>query len=117
MRRMGRRVGIAAARGALALPAGADAAPGMLEIEGTFSYVEVKNAGGDVVMRRRPAKRQVRMLRHVPAGIYRVSANRRAARCSRRVHVYSKGLTEVQVSAHPPRRCSMSRRALHARFP
>jgi D-alanyl-D-alanine dipeptidase len=114
---MRRRLGIAAALGVLALPAAAEAAPGMLEIEGTFAYVEVKDAGGDVVVRRRPAKRPVRMLRHVPAGTYRVSANRRAARCSRRVHVYSKGLTEVRVSAHPRRRCAMSRRALRARFP
>jgi D-alanyl-D-alanine dipeptidase len=89
----------------------------MLEIEGAFSYVEVKDAGRDVVARRRPAKRPVRMLRHVRAGVYRVSANRRAARCSRRVHVYSKGLTEVRVTPHVRRRCTMTRRALHARFP
>lgn len=89
----------------------------MLSIEGTFHYVEVKDSRGDVVVRRRPAKRPVRMLRHLPAGVYVVSANRRAARCARRVHVYSKGLTEVRVSARPRSRCTMSRRALHARFP
>jgi D-alanyl-D-alanine dipeptidase len=33
------------------------------------------------------------------------------------VHVFSKGLTEVRVSAHVRRRCTMSRRALGARFP
>ena len=33
------------------------------------------------------------MLRHLRAGVYRVSANRRAARCARRVHVFSRGLT------------------------
>ena len=50
--RMLRRVGIAAALGVLALPAAADAAPGMLSIEGTFSYVEVKDSRGDAVVRR-----------------------------------------------------------------
>ena len=115
---MRRRARIAAALGVLALPATADAAPGMLSIEGTFSYVEVKNGDGDTVVRRRPAKRQVRMLRHLPAGIYRVTANEgRAARCSRRVHVFSRGLTEVHVRGRPRRRCTMTRRALPARFP
>jgi hypothetical protein len=90
----------------------------MLSIEGTFAYVEVRDRDDDVVVRRRPARRHVRMLRHLPAGVYRVSANRmRAARCSRRVHVFSRGLTEVHVSGQPRRRCRMSRRALHARFP
>ena len=89
----------------------------MLQIEGTFSYVEVRDSSGDTVVRRRPARRHVSMLRHLPAGVYRVSANRLAARCSRRVHVFSKGLTEVRVSAHVRRRCTMTRRALHARFP
>ncbi len=112
-----RRLGIAAALGVLVLPAAAEAAPGMLSIEGTFSYVEVKDSGGDAVIRRRPAKHHVRMLRHLPAGVYRVIANRRAARCARRVHVFSKGLTEVRVSAHVRRRCTMSRHALRARFP
>ena len=99
------------------MPAAAEAAPGMLSIEGSFSYVEVKDPDGDVVVRRRPAKRPVRMLRHLRAGVYRVAANRRAARCARRVHVYSKGLTEVRVTPHVRRRCTMSRRALHARYP
>jgi len=112
-----RRAGIAATLGVLALPAAAEAAPGMLQIEGAFSYIEVKDSRGHTVVRRSPARRQVRMLRHLPAGVYRVSANRRAARCSRRVHVFSKGLTEVRVSAHVRRHCTMSRRALHARFP
>jgi hypothetical protein len=115
---MPRRLGIAVALGALALPAAADAAPGMLSIEGTFAYVEVRDRDEDVVVRRRPARRHVRMLRHLPTGVYRVSANRsRAARCSRRVHVFSRGLTEVHVSGQPRRRCRMSRRVLHARFP
>ena len=70
---MRRRLGIAAALGVLVLPAAAEAAPGMLSIEGTFSYVEVKDSGGDAVIRRRPAKHHVRMLRHLPAGVYRVS--------------------------------------------
>ena len=89
----------------------------MLSIEGAFSYVEVSGGDGDVVVRRRPARRGVRMLRHLPAGVYRVSAGKRAARCSRRVHVFSRGLTEVHVSARPRRRCTITHRALHARFP
>jgi zinc D-Ala-D-Ala dipeptidase len=112
-----RRLGIAAALGVLAVPAAAQAAPGMLSIEGTFSYVEVKDWRGHAVVRRHPAKRHVRMLRHVPAGVYRVSANRRAARCARRVHVFPKGLTEVRVRARRRSHCTMTRRALHARFP
>jgi D-alanyl-D-alanine dipeptidase len=112
-----RRLGIAAALGVLVVPAAAEAAPGMLSIEGTFSYVEVKNSRGHAVVRRHPARRPVRVLRHLPAGVYRVSANRRAARCERRVHVFSRGLTEVRVSAQPRRRCTMTRHALHARFP
>ena len=114
---MRRRLGIAAALGVLALPATAESAPGLLTIEGTFSYVEVKERGGQVVVRRRPAKRQVRILRHLPAGVYRVTAGAvRSARCSRRVHVFSKGLTEVRVSERT-RRCAMTRHAFHARFP
>jgi len=112
-----RRVGIAATLGVFALPAAAEAAPGILRVQGTFSYIEVKDSRGHAVVRRRAAKRHVQMVRHVPAGLYTVSANRRAARCSRRVHVFSKGLTEVRVSAHRRRRCTMTRRALHARFP
>jgi D-alanyl-D-alanine dipeptidase len=112
-----RRLGIAAALGVLAVPAAAEAAPGMLSVEGTFSYVEVKDTRGHAVVRRTPLKRHVRLLRHIRAGVYTVSANRRAARCSRRVHVFSKGLTEVRVSAQRRRRCTMTRRALHARFP
>ena len=115
---MRRRLGIAAALWVLALPASAGAAPGMLTIEGSFSYVEVKEGGGDVAVRRRPAGRHVRMLRHLPAGVYRVTAGEApAARCSRRVHVFSSGWTEVHVSVLPRRRCTMTRRARHARFP
>jgi hypothetical protein len=84
MPRMLRRAGIAVALGVLTLPAAAEAAPGMLSIEGTFSYVEVKDSGGHVVIRRTPARRPVRMLRHLRSGVYTVAANRRAARCARR---------------------------------
>jgi len=115
---MRRRLGIAAALWVLALPASAGAAPGLLTIEGTFSYVEVKEPGGEVAVRRRPARRHVRMLRHLPAGVYRVAADEtRAARCTRRVHVFSRGWTEVHVSVSPRRRCTMTRRARRARYP
>jgi len=90
----------------------------MLSIEGTFSYVELNDRDGDVVVTRRPAKRHVRMLRRLPAGQYTVIAGEtRAARCSRRVHVFSRGLVEVHVSGWPRRGCTMSGRARHARFP
>ena len=115
---MPRRLGIAAVLGVLALPATAEAARGRLSIEGTFAYIEVRDSDGDVVVRRRPEKRHVRMSRRLPAGVYRVAAGETsAARCSRRVHVYSRGLTEVHVSGQPRRRCTMTRHAFPARFP
>ena len=115
---MRRRLGIAVALGVLALPAPAAAAPGLLSVEGMFAYVEVKNGKGDVVARRRPSKPRVRMLRHLPAAVYTITAGRvRTARCSRRVHVFSRGLTEVHVTWQRRGRCSMSRRAFHARVP
>ncbi len=102
---------------AVALPAAAEAAPGTLSIQGSFSYVEVQDRHGDVVVRRRPAKRDVRMRRRLPAGRYRLIAGEAAARCSGRIRILSKGLTEVRVTAHPRGRCTMTRRALPARFP
>jgi zinc D-Ala-D-Ala dipeptidase len=115
---MPRRLGIAAALGLLVLPATAEAARGRLAIEGTFSYVEVRDSNGDVVVRRRPEKRHVEMSRRLPAGIYRVAAGETpATRCSRRVHVYSRGLTEVHVSRQPRQPCTMTRHAFPARFP
>src|SRR5688572_31086791 len=108
---MRRRLGIAVALGVLALPAPAAAAPGLLSAEGMFAYVEVKNGKGDVVARRRPSKPRVRMLRHLSAAVYPISAGRvGTARCSRRVHVLSWGLTAVHVTWQRCRRCSMSRR-------
>ena len=61
---------IAAALGVLAGPPAAEAAPGMLSIEGTFSYVEVKDSGGDAVSGagRRSIRRDAR---HLPSGVYR----------------------------------------------
>jgi D-alanyl-D-alanine dipeptidase len=58
------------------------------------------------------------MLRRLPAGLYRVVAGEGpAARCSRRVRILSRGLTEVAVTAWRRRACTMTRHALPARFP
>jgi D-alanyl-D-alanine dipeptidase len=113
-----RTLATAVALAALALPAAADAAPGLLEIEGSFRYVEVKDGDGRAVARRHPRKRHVRMLRRLPAGRYRVIAGEAPwARCSRSIRLLSRGLTEVAVTSQPRRRCSMTRRALPARLP
>jgi D-alanyl-D-alanine dipeptidase len=114
-------IGIAAGLLALALPAAADAAPGKLWIHGSFSYVQVRDDDGRVVVERRPARRRVSMKRLLPAGRYRVmartGARRAVSRCARRVRLFSKGRTEVSVSPARRRRCRMTREALPARFP
>ena len=103
---------------ALAAPAAARAAPGLLKVEGSFRYVEVRDRDGSAVVRRHPSRRHVRMLRRLPAGRYRVIANEApAARCAGRIRLYSRGLTEVAVTSRPRRRCSMTRHAFPARFP
>jgi D-alanyl-D-alanine dipeptidase len=110
----------AVALAAVALPAAAEAAPGTLLVEGSFSYLEIQDREGAVVVHRRPAKRRVRMTRRLPAGLYRLVAEdfaRRPARCARRVRIRSRGLTTVTVSFRSRRGCRMTRNALPARFP
>jgi zinc D-Ala-D-Ala dipeptidase len=103
---------------ALAAPAAAHAAPGLLKVEGSFRYVEVRDRDGSAVVRRHPSRRHVRMLRRLPAGRYRVIANEApAARCAGRIRLYSRGLTEVVVTSRPRRRCTMTRHAFPTRFP
>jgi zinc D-Ala-D-Ala dipeptidase len=126
----------------LALPAGADAAPGTLDFrqtfpkaaplydEGTVSFVRVRAASGALVVRRRVQHRpRFRMRRKLPPGRYRVISYQRPCagscvildpptdRCARPVRILSGGLTEVAVRVRPGRGCTMSRRALPARFP
>jgi D-alanyl-D-alanine dipeptidase len=125
----------------LALPAGADAAPGTLDfresldasrgvyIEGSIAFVRVRDASGDLVVRRRTARAPFRMLRKLPPGRYRVISYQRPCdgncslldpptdRCARRVRILSGGLTRVRVTLRPYRGCRMIRRALPARFP
>ena len=106
-----RRVGIAAALGALALPAAARRRRGCLSIEGSFSYVEVKDSTACATPWCAAEPRQsghVRMLRRRCAPACYQRCERRTAargdRCARRVRVFSSGLTQVRVSAHVRRR-------------
>jgi len=126
---------------ALALPAGADAAPGTLDfrqafrsapgyIEGAISYVRVRDSRGALVVQRRVRHRpRFRMRRRLAAGRYRVTSFQRPCdgncgtldppteRCARRVRILSRGLTEVAVTVRPGRGCTMTRKALPALFP
>jgi D-alanyl-D-alanine dipeptidase len=126
---------------AFALPAAAGAAPGTLDfrqsfagrmpyIEGSVSFVRVRDASGDTVVRRRVQhKPRFRMKRKLRPGRYRVVSYQRpcdgncglldppADRCARRMRVMSGGLTAVAVTVRPYRGCRMTRNALPARFP
>jgi len=126
----------------LALPAGADAAPGRLDFrqafpkgpppyeEGTVSFVRVRGTRGALAVRRRVQHRpRFRMRRQLPPGRYRVISYQRPCdgncelldpptdRCARGIRILSGGLTEVAVSVRPGRGCRMRRRAMPARFP
>jgi zinc D-Ala-D-Ala dipeptidase len=128
--------------GVLSQPGAADAAPGTLDFrqalpkgaplyhEGAVSFVRVRGAGGALAVRRRVKHApRFRMRRQLPPGRYRVISYQRPCagdceqldpptdRCARRVRILSGGLTEVAVTVRPARGCTMSRRALPARFP
>jgi D-alanyl-D-alanine dipeptidase len=135
------RLGIAVVVACLALPAGADAAPGTLDlrqsldrsrglyVEGAVSYVRVRSTRGRLVVSRRVRKPRFRMKRRLLPGHYRVISYQRPCdgncalldpptdRCARPVRILSGGLTEVAIRVRPGRGCTMSRRALPARFP
>ena len=126
---------------ALALPAAAEGAPGTLDyrqslnasrgvyVEGSISFVRVRDRSGDVVVRRRTVKPRFRMRRTLRPGRYRVISYQRPCdgncsfldppvdRCARRVRIRSGGRTEVSVTLRPGRGCTMTRNALPARFP
>jgi zinc D-Ala-D-Ala dipeptidase len=123
------------------MPAGADAAPGTLDlrqsldrshglyVEGSFSYVRVRGVRGKLVVAKRVNRARFRMQRRLAPGRYKVISYQRPCdgncgtldpptdRCARHVHVLSGGLTEVAVRVRPGRRCRMSRNALPARYP
>ena len=123
------------------MPAGADAAPGTLDlrqsldrshglyVEGSFSYVRVRGVRGKLVVAKRVNRARFRMQRRLAPGRYKVISYQRPCdgncgtldpptdRCARHVHVLSGGLTEVAVRVRPGRRCRMSRSALPARYP
>ena len=136
-----RALGIATAVAALAGPAGAAAAPGTLNyrqtldssrgvyVEGSISFMRVRDANGEAVVSRRTARPNFRLVRKLPPGRYRAISYQRpcdgncglldppADRCSKRIRVLSSGLTDVRVTVRPGRGCRMSRRAYPARFP
>src|SRR5688572_3790647 len=84
-----RTLATTAAFAALALPATAAAAPGTLDyrqkldasrgvyIEGSISFVRVRNADGAVVVRRRIMKPRFHMVRKLRPGRYRVVSYQR----------------------------------------
>jgi zinc D-Ala-D-Ala dipeptidase len=136
-----RTLATTAALAALALPAASDAAPGTLDfrqsfarapvyVEGAVSFVRVRDTAGDAVVRRRVQHRpRFRMIRRLHPGRYQVVSYQRPCdgncslldpptdRCARRVRILSGGLTQVRVRVRPARGCTMTRRALPARFP
>ena len=123
------------------MPAGADAAPGTLDlrqsldrsrglyVEGSISYVRVRGVRGKLVVAKRVNRPRFRMQRRLAPGRYKVISYQRPCdgncgtldpptdRCARHVHVLAGGLTEVAVRVRPGRRCRMSRSALPARYP
>lgn len=135
------RHGIAVVVAVLALPAGAEAAPGTLDMrqsldrsrglytEGAVSYVRVLSTRGRVVVARRVRRPRFRMKRELVPGHYRVISYQRPCdgncqrldpptdRCARAIEILSRGLTEVRIRVRPGHGCTMSRRALPARFP
>jgi zinc D-Ala-D-Ala dipeptidase len=125
----------------LALPAVAYAAPGTLDyrqsfagtslyVEGSLSYVRVRDARGAVVVRKRlQHKPRFGVRRKLRPGRYRVVSYQRPCdgncgfldpptdRCSRRMRILPGGLTRVKTTVRPGRGCRMSPHALPARFP
>ncbi|HEY1273684.1 MAG TPA: M15 family metallopeptidase [Thermoleophilaceae bacterium] len=128
--------------GAAALLAGAvpaQAAPGTLTvrqmlrgglyIEGSYSYMRLRNARGRVVVEREFRGAPVRLRRRLPPGRYRLRSWQRPCDgncslldpptdvCSRRLRVLSGGRTVVKITVRPGRGCRMAIRAQPALFP
>ena len=126
----------------LGLPAGASAARGTLDyrqvfdrsrgtyIEGSFSYVRVRDASGRVVFEREYRGRsRFRLRRPLPEGAYRVRSFQRPCQgncgvldppidsCSRPLQVLPRGRTLVRVTVRPGRGCSIGVEAQPALFP
>ncbi len=99
-------------------------------VEGSISYVEVRDSAGRVVLARRsgPAIR-FRVRAPLPAGRYRVTSFERpcegtcavldppAEACSRRVRVLARGRTAVRVTARAGRPCTIRAKARPELFP
>jgi zinc D-Ala-D-Ala dipeptidase len=141
LRAVQRTLVTAVALAAAAVPAAAEAAPGTLDfqqssarrplyIEGAVSFVRVRDAAGDTVVRRRVRHRpRFRMVRRLQPGRYKVVSYQRPCdgncslldpptdRCARRIRILSGGLTAVKVRVRPGRGCRITRHALPARFP
>ena len=108
-----------AARGTLDYRQTLDSSRGTY-IEGSFSYVNVTNARGRVVMEREYRQRgRFRLRRPLPAGRYRVTSFQRPCAgncaaldpptdsCARRLRVLPRGRTLVRVTVRPGRGCTM----------
>jgi D-alanyl-D-alanine dipeptidase len=127
---------------ALVLPAGASAARGTLDyrqaldtsrgtyIEGSFSYVRVRDANGRVVIAREYRNRsRFRLRRPLPEGRYGVRSFQRPCdgncgvldpptdSCARRFTVLPEGRTVVRVRVRPGRGCRIGAEAQPALFP
>ena len=135
------RYGIAVVAALVAFPAAADASRGTLDlrqsfdhsrgvyVEGSVSYLRVRGIRGNLVVAKRSRRPRIRMQRRLAPGRYTVINYQRACdgncgtldpptdRCARRVRILSGGLTEVALRVRPGRRCTMSRKAMPARFP
>ncbi|MBD0280948.1 MAG: hypothetical protein ICV69_01955 [Thermoleophilaceae bacterium] len=127
---------------ALLVPAGASAARGTLDyrqvvdtsrgtyVEGSFSYVSVRDARGAVVLEREfRQRRRLRLRQPLSAGRYRVTSFQRPCSagcaaldpptdaCARPLRVLPRGRTVVRVVVRPGRGCTMGVRVQPALFP
>jgi hypothetical protein len=127
---------------ALGAPGAASAARGTLDyrqqldtsrsvyVEGSVSYVRVRDGAGQVVVRRGVQQRpRFRLRRRLPAGLYRVRSFQRpcagncavldppADSCTRRIRVLPRGLTVVRALVRPGRGCRLAAEAQPALFP
>ena len=103
---------------------------GGVYIEGSISYLRVRDGNGALVLARQegPIVR-FRVRRSLPAGRYRLTSFERpcdgncsaldlpVARCSRRIKILAGGRTGVRTTVRPARGCRMSVKARPALFP
>jgi hypothetical protein len=137
-----RGAAIACCAAALTVPPAASAARGTLDyrqqldtsqalyVEGSVSFVRVRDGRGRAVVRRGVQHRpRFRLRRRLPAGVYRVRSFQRPCAgdctildpptdsCTRRIRVLPRGLTLVAAHVRPGRGCTLAVEALPALFP